>query len=338
MSNIRQRRGPSPSRDSFHGHSSTTSWDFGSDDGTDNVRTTGRKVVPTMYNPTTMPQSLSKPNNSLSSTQSPMSNASHRVSWSTIMDAKKANSDFLREGSLSPYHDPPGYARSAIIGRKSEYDILQSGRRLSSMAPALIPDSAYRSHLSGRPAAKQKPSGIDKIVVAKIIGYVAIVGFAFLTIVGILIDTQPMYLQGILEKNQEVSSNGAKVKTFYAVSINDRLEPAKHAYRAGLLYLMTAIICFGYAQNVHHHLFKKGWQQYRDIDDGDSTVPTFGGIDGYLPTSKAVHRKAYEERYGFIVRTWHSTFVTFQRLGIYLTSIWQDRRRNRRRFSGAKDV
>mmetsp|Transcript_24299 Transcript_24299/g.57359 ORF Transcript_24299/g.57359 Transcript_24299/m.57359 type:complete len:328 (+) Transcript_24299:483-1466(+) len=327
MSNIRQRRGPSPSRDSF-GHSSI-SWEIGNDDSADRGRTTARNAIP-MYNPTNLQSSLSNSPSSLSATHS------HRVSWNTIMEAKRANSDFLREVPMAKtYHDSTGYYHSI---KGNEYDEFQSGRRLSSMAPALVPDSAYRGYLSGRPAQKGKQSGVDKIQIAKILGYFAIVGFLFLTFVGILIDTQPMYLQGILEKNQEVTSDGKKVRTFYAVSIHERLEPAKHAYRGGLLYLLTAAVCFGYAYNVHHYVFKKGWQQYRDIDDVASTVPTFGGIDGYLPTTGAVHRKAYEGRTGILFRTWHTTSITVQRIGFYMSSVWQARRRNRRRFAGAKDV
>lgn len=223
------------------------------------------------------------------------------------MDAKNANSDFLREvPPAKTYLNSHGY----YSGQEVEYEAFQSGRRLSSMAPALVPDSAYRAYKLGRPGQKQKESGIDKIQLAKILGYFSIVGFLFLTCVGILIDTQPMYLQGILEKNQEITSDGKTVKTFYAVSIHERLEPAKRAYRGGLLYLLTAVVCFAYTHNMYHYVFKKGWQQYRDIDDVDSTVPTFGGIDGYLPTTGTVPRKAYEGHTGFVMRTWYTTSVT----------------------------
>jgi len=301
-----------------------------------------------MFNTATNKQAhLSMSNSSLSSgSQQSKSGMSHLVSWKTIMDAKNANSEFLRESpaSVRKYRQHDVHLQGYYPGNEYGMYHPQSGRRLSSMAPALIPDSKYRARLLGRRLEKQKQSGVvDKVLLAKIAGYFAIVGFIFLTFVGILIDTQPMFLQGILDKNQEITSDGKKVRTFYAVSIHDRLEPATRAYRAAMLYLATAIVCFGYAHNVCHYVFKKGWQQYRDIDDVDSTVPTFGGTDDYendyLPTTAAVHRKAYENRNnGFVVRTWNSAFVTLQRSGIYLASVWQARRRNRRRFAGAKDV
>ena len=344
MSNIRQRRAPSPSRDNYVQPS--TSWEIATENSGDNVHSSARNSIP-MYNPITIQSSLSKSNTSSSSIQSPVSKISHRVSWNTIMEAKKANAEFFRDNSLgSMYHDPPGYYTGSTTGRGTAYDALRSGRNLPSMSPALIPDSAYRAYLSGKRSMKRKKSVVDKITIAKIFGFFSLVGFIFLTFVGILIDTQPMFLHGILTKNEEYSSNGKKMNTFYAVNIKERLEPAKHAYRGAFLYLLTAIVCLGYAHNIHHFLFKKGWQQYRDIDDVDSTVPTFhhnsdiilGANNEYLPTNGAIHRHAYGDHNGFIVRTWHSTFVKFQRLGIYLESIWQARRRNRRRFAGAKDV
>lgn len=262
------------------------------------------------------------------------------------MEAKKGSSNnrefLLRDNdSLANYHDSTG---GYYAGGDSHS--LRSGRSLRPMSPALIPDSAYRAYLSGQPvnAAKRKKSGgsIDLIQIAKIIGYFSLVGFLFLTFIGVLIDTQPMFMQGILTKNEEYQS-GKKTKTFYAVGIKERLEPAKHAYRGGLLYLLTAVVCLGYAHNMHHILFKKGWQQYRDVGDVDSTVPTFhhhGGDDGlHLPTNgAAIHRQAYTDHNGLIARTWQSTCFKFQRLEIYLTSVWQARRGNRRRFAGAKDV
>merc|ERR1719343_1074691 len=298
-----------------------------------------------MYNPISMQSSSS--NVSSSSIQS-TTHTSHRVSWDTVMAAKRANTEFLRDSNLTnTYHDPYGYYDRSITHKENAYHVLRNGHGLPSMYPALVPDSRYRAYLSGEATVKKKKSGFDKIGFAKLVGFFSLVGFLFLTAVGILIDAQPMFLQGILTKNEEYSSNGRKTKIFYAINIKDRLEPAKHAYRGGLLYLLTSIACFGYAHNMHHFLFKKGWQQYRDVDDvDDATLAGFrpsgktllGTDKEYLPTTGAIHRLAYGDQNGLILRTWHSASVKFQRLAIYLDSIWQARRRNRRRFAGAKDV
>jgi len=339
MSNIRQRRAPSPSRDNYG--VSSTSWEIATENSGESPHSLARVSIP-MYNPMAM-QSSSKSNSSASSIQPTTSNTSHRVSWKTIMEAKKMNSQLFHDNHFErAYHDAPGFYYGSISSKRSAYEV----NNVPSMSPALIPDSAYRAYLSGESAAKKRNSRFDKITVAKAVGFYSLVGFVFLTFVGILIDMQPMFLQGILSKNEEYFSNGKKMKTFYAINIKDRLEPARHAYRGGLLYLLTAIVCLGYAHNLHHLLFKKGWQQYRDIDDVDSTVTTFhyngerilGANDDYLPSNGAIHRQAYGDHNGFIIRTWHSTSVKLQRFGIYLESIWQARGRNRRRFSGAKDV
>mmetsp|Transcript_675 Transcript_675/g.1628 ORF Transcript_675/g.1628 Transcript_675/m.1628 type:complete len:345 (-) Transcript_675:490-1524(-) len=344
MSNIRQRRAPSPSRDSYG--VSSASWEIATEGSGEKAHSSARKSIP-MYTPMAM-QSPSSQSNALPPQFPPSpSNNSRQTSWNTIMQAKNTNLEYLRDNPATrTYHDPPGYYGDSISGKEGAYGLLRSGRSLPSMSPKLIPDSAYRAYLAGQPAVKTKKPIIDKITLAKIAGFFSIVGFIFLTFVGILIDTQPMFMQGILTKNEEYSSNGKKMKTFYAISIKDRLEPAKHAYRGGLLYLLVAIGCFGYAHNMHHFLFKKGWQQYRDIDDVDSTVATFhrngegilGGKKDFLPTNGAIHRQAYEDHNGFLLRVWQSTSIRLQRLGFYLESIWQARRRNRRRFAGAKDV
>jgi hypothetical protein len=346
MSNIRQRRGPSPSRDSLGGGASSTSWDASGDNI--NASTKSATGIP-MYNPNQFQSpSLSvygavSPPLSISSSATSASN--RRISWNTIMDAKKANTEFIREEddviSNNNYHQhyvaPPGSGGLSSAGSK-DIGYISRRRSLPPMSPTLVPDSAYRSYVSERGSndKKNQSSGSVKILIAKCIGYFSIVGFLFLILVGILIDAQPMYLQGIMPKQVRYSSG--KSQTFYATDINERLEPATHAYRGAFLYLFTAIVCLGYANNVNWFIFRKRWQQYRDIDDTDSTVPTFhkGANDEFLPGT--IHQRAYGEHNGCIARTWHSTSVRCQRFGIYLESFWEARRRNRRRFAGAKDV
>ena len=359
MSNIRQRRGPSPSRDNLGGGGSSTSWDAS---GGDNINASTKSKssatgIP-MYNPNQFqsPSSgvygaVSPP---LSISSSATSTSARRISWNTIMDAKKVNKEFIREEdviSKNNYHQhyvaPPGSARSMSAGSSKDigYNMSQqhqSRRSLPPMTPTLVPDSAYRAYVLGRGGSndKKNQSGAAvKILIAKCIGYFSLVGFLFLILVGILIDSQPMYLQGIMPKQVRYSSG--KSQTYYATDINERLEPATHAYRGAFLYLFTAIVCLGYANNVNWFLFRKRWQQYRDIDDNtDSMVPTFhdggGANDEFLPGT--IHQRAYGEHNGYISRTWHSTLVRCQRFGIYLESFWEARRRNRRRFAGAKDV
>ena len=163
------------------------------------------------------------------------------------------------------------------------------------------------------------------------------VGVMFMLFVGILIDRQPMYLPGILPKHVQYTTGDRKAQVFYAVEISERLEQASHAYRAAFLYLITACVCLGYANNpeVFHRFFYTKKHYYQDIPDNDSTIPTFhNGPDGLLPTT--MRDKDYAgQKFTFVSATIH-------RAGNYLASIWPEfeaRRRNRRqRFAGSKDV
>lgn len=344
MSSMRQRRGPSPSRESLLTVSSTsTPWEIAS---ATSVEVATDSAVP-MYNPTQFKSSLVYDDSSSSSLPPPALSTSRRVSWNTIMDAKNnISSDNIREESIpnNNYHQlfvhQPASTRMSSSKKDGGYTSLMGGRNLSPLTPTMVPDSSYRAHLMGRGHDTQDKSGSMKIQIANFFGYFSIAGFVFLTFIGILIDTQPMFLQGVMPKNVRYVSG--KSQTFYATDIKDRLEPATHAYRGAILYLLCAIFCLSYANNAHWFLFKKRWQQYRDIDDLDSAVSTFrsgvGSNNEYLPTNGTIHQQAYGEQHGYIAQMWHSTSIRCQRFGIYLESIWQARRRNRRRFAGAKDV
>jgi hypothetical protein len=210
------------------------------------------------------------------------------------------------------------------------------GSHLPSLAPAFIPDSRYQSYLLGR-SKRKETTGITKIRMAKFCGYFSLVGVMFMVFVGILIDRQPMYLPGILPKHVQYTTGDRKPQVFYAVDISDRLEQASHAYRAAFLYLITACICLGYANNPEffHRLFYTKKYYYQDIPDNDSTIPMFHNGPG-SPDGLAIKDKDYAgHRFTLVSATMH-------RAGNYLASIWPEllsRRRNRRqRFAGSKDV
>lgn len=255
--------------------------------------------------------------------------SSNPLSWDTVMDAKNVNRNHLRKLGDPLSQRPPGQNLSGnFIGLRSSH--------LPSLAPAFIPDSRYQSYMLGRP--KQQPqSAFSKVGLAKMGAKFSMVAAIFLIFVGILIDTQPMYLPGIVPKHVLYTTGDRKPQVFYAVDISDRLEQASTAYRAAFLYVITGCLCMGYAYNAHWW-FKHRWQHYHKIPDNDSTVPTFhsgGSHEGLLPSS--VEHDTYPSQ------PWnHNAWVVFNRIGNYLAAIWpefQERRRIRRqRFSGAKDV
>ncbi|KAG7364389.1 hypothetical protein IV203_037591 [Nitzschia inconspicua] len=325
MSSMRQRipkaTRPSPDRERQGKHLSTTStsWEITSDDGLTDYGIVGTEAynssmgsIP-MYNPLHYQSSdIPLPPSSI-------------LSWDTVMDAKNANKAHLFKTGDPLARCPPGQTLSGnFIGLRKNH--------LPSLVPAFIPDSRYRAYLSGRP--KETPqSTFSKIGLAKLGAKFSMVAVIFLIFVGILIDTQPMYLPGIVPKHVLYTTGDRKPQVFYAVDISDRLDQAKTAYRAAFLYAITGCLCMGYAYNAHWW-FKHRWQHYRDIPDNDSTVPTFhkgGSLDGSLP------------HLNYPNKPWnHRVWAIFDRFGNYLASIWpelQERRRNRRqRFAGSKDV
>lgn len=277
------------------------------------------------------------------------------------MEAKHTNSSLMMG---DPFLGAVGEGRGRTIGIGSSTSAssahaaahgafigLRSKKYLPSLTPAFIPDARYQAYKQGRPyrSSKQKPI-FEKVCMAKFCAFFSMIGVTFMIFVGILIDVQPIFIRGVLPKHVQYTTGDRKPQVFYATSISDRLEPASHAYSAAFGYFVTSLLCLGYAYNAFPggYWFKTQWQHYEDIPDAaDSTVPTFhnsgigldAGSDGLLPTtSSAAHNHpAYHKYDRRLVAVWS----TMKRFGMFVTSLWpayQDHRRSRRRFSGAKDV
>lgn len=286
---------------------------------------------------------INKPNQFYSSTTRSLSNAvltNPGVSWN--MAAKHFDNGMHGRymSSTNYYHQQP-----SLFMRGGSGNALISGRNLSPFTPTIVPDSAYRAHVSGRGNLRENSFESTKIKMAQLFGVFSVIGFIFLTLVGMLIDTQPMFLQGVITKH--VRNTSGKSQNFYATDIKVRLKPASHSYWAAMLYLLCAVLCLGYANNINWFLIRKRLQQYRDIDDGGAnpSISTFqtgfgGGVaytDEFLP-GMVHHQHAYGDQNGHVARIWHKTSMFAQRAVIYLSSIWHGGNRSRRRFAVAKDV
>eukprot|EP00529_Nitzschia_sp_RCC80_P036743 CAMPEP_0113519198 /NCGR_PEP_ID=MMETSP0014_2-20120614/43391_1 /TAXON_ID=2857 /ORGANISM="Nitzschia sp." /LENGTH=196 /DNA_ID=CAMNT_0000416899 /DNA_START=201 /DNA_END=791 /DNA_ORIENTATION=- /assembly_acc=CAM_ASM_000159 len=193
-----------------------------------------------------------------------------------------------------------------------------------------------------------------------------------LFMVGVIIDRQPLYIAGVLPQHIQYTTGDRKQQIFYAIpsGSSERLEPASNAYWSAGLYFVTACICYGYVNNAGWWM-KRWWRQhqgrpYRDIpdvqhpnngggdgidddyyyDDVQSTVPTFH--NGGLPSKKGYHHNdAALPMYGdnkkkSAAEAWQTNnpmlASAVQRLSLYVSSAWADRRKHKRRFAGAKDV
>lgn len=80
---------------------------------------------------------------------------------------------------------------------------------------------------------------------AKTCAFFSLTGIIFLILVGILLDTQPLYIKGSLPKISLQSNEQSKLVKEYLVPIrgtSERLPMAKNAYQAALVYMMTFTI------------------------------------------------------------------------------------------------
>ena len=211
-----------------------------------------------------------------------------------------------------------------------------------------VPDSSYQAYLLGK-STKRKSNMVDAICVAKFCAIFSWVAVMFLVFIGILLDTQPLYIKGTLPQHIQYTT-GKKPQIFYAVTYSERLSTASTAYQAAFVYLITGLLSLAYAYNWFWWM-KSRWRQYHDIPDNDnadsyshadSTIPTFHttAADGELPSYNNSPTKAYQyrNRVRAQVKTW--LFKAVNRLSHFVMSMMpgDGSRRPRRRGAPAKDV
>eukprot|EP00980_Cylindrotheca_fusiformis_P024374 scaffold11809_cov128-Cylindrotheca_fusiformis.AAC.13 len=202
-----------------------------------------------------------------------------------------------------------------------------------SVAPPIIPDSSYQAYLKGRSFKRKRRSLIDRICLAKFCALFSCVAIMFLVFVGVLIDTQALYIPGVLESVQD--GENQKVQKFYVVNQSERLPTASVAYQAAFFYFLTASASLAYAYNFHFW-FNSRLGHYHDIPDADAEFTS----DADLPS---FHRrmKAYQHDNSIGSRLWNMTAATANRVKMQAATMWpkyRENRRARRRQMGAKDV
>ena len=150
--------------------------------------------------------------------------------------------------------------------------------------PKLIPDKKYEAYLLGRSTRGQQRPPVDPICCSKFCAAFSFVAVAFLVFIGILLDTQPIMIKGVLPENVQYTDGTKKIQKFYTTTPSERLTPASHAYQAAFIYLLTGLISLGYAYNARWWFQTRVWSSYTDIPDADSTIPTF-----HQPASETMH-------------------------------------------------
>jgi hypothetical protein len=211
-----------------------------------------------------------------------------------------------------------------------------------SLALNAVPDSSYQAYLKGQSFRNKKGSFIDGICFAKFCAFFSTVAIMFFIFVGIIIDMQPMYLQGILIKHQQYNEN-QKMQTYYDLTQGERLDTARRAYQAAFFYFLTVCACLAYAYNFHFY-FNSRMGQYQDVPDADTTNENFGTSSSKgtgLPMFNSHTMQAYQHDHGIGSRVWNVVSLTTNRVRMHVASNWPsygENRRSRRRQMGAKDV
>lgn len=219
---------------------------------------------------------------------------------------------------------------------------LSGMREPASLTPIGIPDSSYQAYLMGRSLKKKQKPFVDSICFAKFCAAFSWVAVMFLVFIGILIDSQPLFIKGVLPKNVQFNTDDGKAQVFYSLA-DERLEPASHAYQAAFIYLLTGCVSLAYAYNWVYWIKMRFWAQYLDIPDADSTIPTFHFTDGVDPTTapSTPSMRAYQYSNRLSTSIGEKVTLATNRIKGNLAAWWpkyQARRRARRRYVGAKEI
>ncbi|KAL3944671.1 MAG: hypothetical protein SGBAC_001229 [Bacillariaceae sp.] len=308
--NVRQRQSQATrlGEKSQRNNSAPTSWEHRSDEGFESSTNSGNNVP--MYNPLHFSDEMN---------DVPVGDP---VSHSTSYD----NTDDMLLRSQ--------------VGTETPHS---TGGKIHAHALALnaVPDSSYQAYLKGQSFKKKKGSFVDGICFAKFCACFSTVAIMFFIFVGIIIDLQPMYLQGILIKHQQYNEN-QKMQTFYDLTQAERLDSARRAYQAAFFYFLTVCACLAYAYNFNFH-FNSRMGQYHDVPDAETTNGNFGtsASTGGLPMFNSQTMQAYQHDDGIASKVWSIATLTTNRVRMHISSNWLsygDKRRSRRRQTGAKDV
>ena len=315
---MRQRISKIPSR----GGSST--WDMGADDECDSLPgNMYPQAVPTIYNV-------------------PYNHPHHQV----VVNPPRSYPPSWQKSMYSA-PDPVYHPSAPDIWSEKKSDALPS------LAPSFIPDGSYQSYLrTGRSSRRQNNKGgggahsITKVCCAKFCAGFSFVAVGFLLFVGIIFDTQPLYIPGSLPKHvQYIEGSTSKTQVFYSLTPSVRLLPASNAYGAALVYLITGCACLVYAYDLITCYRRKS---YEDIPDTDSMIPNFhlptrsSSMDYLLPTTISPTRgRPYYYPRGTIPDSFLETSRSYyNRAKMFIASMWHadDYRRTRKRKADPKEV
>lgn len=141
-----------------------------------------------------------------------------------------------------------------------------------------VADKDYQDFLHGQGGRNTAPV-LHPVCCANVCAGFSFVGVLFMIFIGILMDTQPLFIGGALPSTIKENDNG-KATTIYFIP-NERLPLASHAYQAGFAYLVSMIGClvFVYYERMNSMMKRRS---YQDVPDAMSPPGTPGSNTGVV--------------------------------------------------------
>lgn len=156
-----------------------------------------------------------------------------------------------------------------------------------------VADKDYRAFMAGGERQDARPT-FHPVCCANVCAGFSLVGFIFFVFIGILMDTQPLFIAGTLPSALKENDNG-KTTTIYFMTA-ERLPMATNAYQASYAYLLTMLACiiFAHFERFNSAMKRRSYQDVPDADGstvgivGDSSLPDYhdGGAEAH-PASPA---------------------------------------------------
>jgi len=172
----------------------------------------------------------------------------------------------------SPSYDNMGVIRTGKLLRAEKTRL--EDYHVAYRTPHHVPDNAYRAYLQGRTGRSRRNSPFLTQVCClhTCIGF-STVAVVFLCFVGILIDTQPLFMTGTLPKKLVETSNGRFVTKVILPAPGEVLPAARAAYRAALAYFFCIVLCLGalHPAWIQSQIYRVR-HRYQDIPDHHDSV------------------------------------------------------------------
>jgi hypothetical protein len=187
--------------------------------------------------------------------------------------------------------------------------------------PHHVPDSRYEAYLLGQTGRRKNDTSqsiVNKECCAQTCAGFSAIAVGFLLFIGILLDTQPLYIPGTLPElvvqstvNYKSGSDGT-VKSYTRPVIqylvpgptDERLPAASTAYKAAAAYFLTMILSLYIldptrfhqaARVISHRLFRKTYEDIPEsvgFDDNGSMLPTVHRAKSFSGSGDLTERAA----------------------------------------------